>query len=179
MSDVEIGKLAPPDADRDAVHVACVPLIATTEMEPGTHAGIIEAGHAGLTSTDRCIGIVDPFLRENVKPGQRFWLFLYPRTVTGLRHHYAHPALDGDTPATSRDWIERFCAANAIHYGELMDHAMDWVGTHDGKYSGEYWCDGGRFEGMRVPDEFWDHYDRVRGVVTPDVKRGNFFTFAC
>lgn len=180
MSDVQLGMLAPDNADRDATHVAVVPMIAAVEMPPGTHCGLVSEGRVSPdVDKHKLIGIVDPFLKRNVRMGQRFFLCLYPRTVVGLRHHYIHPGLDGDTPATSKNWIERWAASEHIEYDQLMAHARKWVSTHDGKYSGEYWCDGGRFEGQSLPAEFWDHYDRVLSTNTPKVKRGSFFTCSC
>lgn len=65
-----------PHAGRDAVHVAIIPLIATRRMMPGEH----------LKS-----GVVDPFLTAPVEPGQRYYLCLYPNTVTSLRHVWTAP----------------------------------------------------------------------------------------
>lgn len=72
-----VGTILESDPGRDAVHVALLPMLATREMKPGEH----------LKN-----GIVDPFLREPVQPGQRYFLFLYPGTVTSLRHVWTHPA---------------------------------------------------------------------------------------
>lgn len=173
MSDVQLGRLAPKGVDRDATHVAVVPMVAATEMEPGTHCGLVGDGQAGLTDPDKYVGIVDPFLPHNVRKGERFYLCLYPRTVTGLRHHYLHPALDGDSMVTSRDWIEKWAASNNIAYDELIYHAGEWV-----KFEA-YWCEGGRFEGQQLPDEFWEHYDRVTETQTPEERRERFFTCSC
>jgi hypothetical protein len=79
---VKLGELVPDDlGGRDAVHVAVVAMVATRVMQPGER----------LTN-----GMVDPFLSSPVQPGQRFWFCLFPGTVTGLRHHWRHPAYDGD-----------------------------------------------------------------------------------
>ncbi len=62
---------------RDAVHIAVMPMIATRVMMPGER----------LQN-----GIVDAFLTRPVQPGERYFLMLYPNTITNLRHSWEHPA---------------------------------------------------------------------------------------
>jgi hypothetical protein len=90
------------DRRRDAVHVAVAPVTAAEELRPGQHVGFTPAGQTelvGPVDPSQHIGIVDPFLKDQVHPGQRFWLFLYPNTVTSLRHVWTHPAFAPRVPA--------------------------------------------------------------------------------
>jgi hypothetical protein len=90
------------DRRRDAVHIAVAPVTAAERLTPGQHVGLVagETEHVGPAET--CIGIVDPFLTQPVEVGQRFWLFLYPNTVTSLRHYWTHPAFTASVPAVKR-----------------------------------------------------------------------------
>ncbi|HYF50513.1 MAG TPA: hypothetical protein VEJ63_13970 [Planctomycetota bacterium] len=77
---------------RDAIHIAVAPVAASSRLSPGQHVGLIREGNVELVGpSKRNIGIVDPFLSAPVEEGQRFWLFLYPGTITGLRHVWTHP----------------------------------------------------------------------------------------
>lgn len=92
-----LGHLADADARRDAVHIAVAPVVAGTYLLPGDNVTLDDDGcaYAALPNT---IGIVDPFLRCPVQKGERFWLFLYPGTVTSLRHVWTHPAFTVKVP---------------------------------------------------------------------------------
>jgi hypothetical protein len=81
------------DRRRDAIHIAVAPVTAAQRLAPGQHVGLVRDGDTELVGPCDCpIGVVDPFLAGLVEPGQRFWLFLYPGTITGLRHVWTHPA---------------------------------------------------------------------------------------
>jgi hypothetical protein len=90
----QLGKLIEDgDRRRDAIHIAVAPVTASDRLAPGQHVGLVQEGNLELVGpSGRTIGVVDPFLVEDVEPGQRFWLFLYPGTITGLRHVWTHPA---------------------------------------------------------------------------------------
>ena len=80
------------DRRRDAIHIAVAPVTAAEQLAPGQHVGFVQDGNLELVGASaHAIGIVDPYLTEAVEPGQRFWLFLYPGTVTSLRHIWTHP----------------------------------------------------------------------------------------
>lgn len=171
---------------RDAIHLAVEPVIAEHHMKPGDHVGIVD-GKASRHA-ERMLGIVDPFLETMVKPGQMFWLVVYPRQITSLRHVWEHPAfpaegaalVQSDDPvAVSRRWIEKFAASIPLGYETVMEGARDYVADRERGGYGEYLCFGGLLEGESVPDEFWPHYERVTGKPVPDDHRGSFFTCSC
>lgn len=78
---------------RDAIHIAVAPVTAGCDLSPGQDVGFIHENDLEKVGPSKnAIGIVDPFLKEPVLEGQRFWLFLYPGTVIGMRHYWKHPA---------------------------------------------------------------------------------------
>ncbi len=84
-----LGKIIDESAGRDAIHLAVEPVVAARKLHPGDHVGFVDGG---VGPCDNPVGIVDPFLEWNVKKGERFWLVVYPRQITSLRHVWTHPA---------------------------------------------------------------------------------------
>jgi hypothetical protein len=78
---------------RDAIHLAVDPIVAGEALRPGEHIGIIGGkAYSRYEHRDiKLLGIVDPFLPREVQPGERFWLVVYPRQISSLRHVWEHP----------------------------------------------------------------------------------------
>lgn len=185
---------------RDAIHLGVEPVEAGETLNAGQHVCLIN-GKAFRQDHGKPVGIVDPFLPkhphgQDVLPGQRFWLIVYPRQITSLRHVWEHPDFpaSGDTaaaPELSEEQFERamelvdnskavakaFINSEAdrldISYDELIEAATDFV-DHD-----EYLVDGGKFESKRVSQGFWEHYQIITGKKVPADQQHNFLSCAC
>ena len=92
-SEAKLGLPPSGDDQRDAVHIAIVPVVAGEKLFPGQDVGIVGDSLVGRSAHP--IGIVDPFLKRSVQPNERCWLLLYPGSITSLRHDWTHPAFDG------------------------------------------------------------------------------------
>lgn len=187
-----LGRLITGPAERDAVHIAVVPAMAGIHMTPGTHVGVCAgepmiAAPSGKYISDY-VGIVDPFLKENLKKGDMFYIYLYPGTVISLRHHYRHPVLDAEEirqetmeslkhPAVERmkAWAKQF----GTTYGETMRNTRFFLLTGkeitlDGiaslNVSTEEYPDGGTF---------WGDYETITNQKVPDEKKKDFFSCEC
>lgn len=111
-----VGEILTQDARRDAIHFAVAPVVAADDIRAGGHVGLLPDGRASCGVATQ-IGIADPFLPRDIKAGERFWLFLYPNTITTLRHVWEHPAFTNEvTPqepanlAEARKRVEDFLA---------------------------------------------------------------------
>jgi hypothetical protein len=81
---------------RDAIHLAVEPVIASDKLFAGQDIGLMPDGTASFRA-EKHLGIVDPFIKDPILPGQRFWLIVYPRQIRSLRHVWEHP--DFPSPA--------------------------------------------------------------------------------
>jgi len=181
-----LGTILDKDQGRDAIHLAVISVIAGETLRPGDNVYLSDQGLAFLNSKEYCVGIVDPFLNTHIKTGQHFWLIIYPRTITSLRHVWEHPLLPSEATMTpqsltetltekekSKQWIEEFAAQVNLTYNILMEGANNWLEYQD------YLCFGELLEGEYVPKEFWNHYAIVTETDIPDNKRESFFTCSC
>lgn len=178
---LNIGKLIDATQQRDAIHVAIAPVIAGERLSPGQHVGWSQEGNTELVATGfKGIGIIDPFLSDYVPKGGRCWLFLYPNTVTSLRHEWTHPAFSevaSVDKAASEKWMQDFAAQHyssqneyydgfGRHYtaSELVDFAKDFL------LHGERHVQQGD-ESLRDDTnavEFWRHFEAITGMKVPD-----------
>jgi hypothetical protein len=181
-----LGTIIGPNEKRDAIHLAVIPVEAGEDIFPSQHV-FLRDGRAfcmkGCAIGERpgFLGIADPFLNGPVKEGQHFWLVIYPRVITSLRHVWTHPELpdEAGTAAVTRDvaaseaWLRAFVAtADCPDYHTLIGKALN-----NDSWSEEYL----HFDGLdahgEIPPEFWDHVEIVTGQKI--TSRAKYFSCSC
>lgn len=183
-----LGTKIGPDEHRDAIHLAVEPAVASGTVFPGQHVGRLVDGRYSPQAT-KLVGIVDPFLKDTVYPGERFWLIVYPRQITSLRHVWEHPDFPtslgtvepaAQSPARPATTVaESHAALEAVAVDAGLDYAALIEGANRFLDQGRYLIEGGRWDGFRIPDDFWWHFERVTGRRVPEGERGNFFSCSC
>ena len=116
-----LGK-APETKTRDAIHVGIIAIEAGELLHPGWHVGVRSDGKAWI-NTDQ-IGIVDPFLKDLIQPGEIFWLMMYPDSVEHIRHDWIHPAFP-DTKE-SEAWLQGVAVDLSYTYEHLRETAEEF-----------------------------------------------------
>lgn len=177
MSDLKLGHLIEGNPNRDAIHMAVAPVIAWEALVPGQHVGFIEDGKVGIAKV--LIGVVDPFLKAPVKPGERIWLFMYPNTITGLRHEWTHPAFGEskskaageDSKEASFKWLSEFCAEHNVPFDDLISGVQEFLESNE-KWPPRYVQEGSTSlrDGNAASPEFWAHFTAYTGVIVPPDK---------
>jgi hypothetical protein len=172
---LKLGQVITTEQQRDCVHIAVAPMEAAEPLLAGMHVEIVEGRARQAVAGATSIGVVDPYLRTQVKAGQRFWLFMYPGSITSLRHEWGHPALplaSGEKGASER-WLRELCDEIEFSYDRLIETVMeDDYSTGDNDDASYQLND--VINGHRG-DLFWKHLENVVGKV--DSQR--YFRCAC
>jgi|SRR5579859_267303 len=166
-NELKLGSLIEPgrEVNRDAVHVAVAPVEAGETLLRGERVFLKNGmAYGGTPSLGEYVGIVDPFLAvEFATVGTRFWLYLFPGSITSLRHEWTHPALESESAPSPRDWLERFAASVGISYDELVV-----AGTKAS--CGEWYIQRGseslrdKISDPETRDSFWRNFTAVTGL---------------
>jgi hypothetical protein len=173
-------------ANRDAIHIAIAPVIAGEHLAPGQDVGFLDDGRVGATKNN--IGIIDPFIKSSlVNPDEKVWLFLYPKTITGLSHNWTHPAFENGKAAAvtakAKKAAEAFFMEKYVNedYGGSLEDFLKEVDrcVAEGEGDGYVTVQGWDADGM-VPDELWDNYEILRGVKVPkNIRAEKSFSCSC
>lgn len=165
MEPVKVGKIIQGVAHRDAIHIAIAPVTANEHMAPGELVKFAEEGNTENAVSARvgdsaAIGIVDPFLDE-VKKHERFYVFLFPQTITSLRHEWTHPAFT-NKPERERanSWIANFARTIGQDYDALMGAAREFARTGN-----TTWAEEGSYDASSSQwEKFWLCFELVTGI---------------
>src|SRR5687768_6575335 len=128
-----LGTIIGPNEGRDAIHVAVFPVEAAEDLRPGDHVGLNEEGKAEWAGTgprSGAVGIVDPFIVGKVSRGDWFWLLVYPRQITSLRHVREHPSFPASEPSLKDDPTTPSAGLEALR-ADSEQWLRQWISNAD------------------------------------------------
>lgn len=166
--------------ERDAIHLAVFKAEAAEMMGPGMDVYLDDEHKARWNQPQygperEFLGIVDPFLEVDLEPGDMFWLVVYPRQITSLRHVWEHPGFPGvnDKPKSKADaeaWLRDFAARSDVpSFESMVDAAVRGGGSYVGF---------GEDASGEIPPEFWDHLGVYTGI-SFEGATAEWFSCAC
>ena len=202
-----LGMIHTREEKRDAIHLAVIPVEAGERLNPGEHLHLLDGKAYRATAYSKdAIGIADPFIQGSYygcsEKGQRFWLVIYPRVITSLRHVWTHPSLPDEPgvsapsgPTTeqkahSEAWLRQFIAnADCPEFDTVVKAATgEYVEGIDG-YGRAYKIEdygygpclffSGRDAHSEIPPEFWEHIEIYTGKKIPHGMRAVSFACSC
>ncbi|AFU88118.1 hypothetical protein CcrColossus_gp248 [Caulobacter phage CcrColossus] len=199
-----LGTIIGPEEKRDAIHIAVENVVAAGILRPGEDVGFLPDGTVSSKAA-KLVGIVDPFLKDYVEKGQRFWLLVYPRQIKSLRHVWTHPDFPDEPQAVAQPVrVSRARTVPApppppppepepnpepVSGREWIEQFADRIGqTYDDLMeAADRWAKHGSYtydnaEGYKSHwdefQEFWTHWSLVTGREKPE-DDSSFFTCSC
>lgn len=137
-NEAKLGTIPSGEEGRDAVHVAILPVRAREALIGGTPVKMDAENQAVSCKVEDAIGVVDPFIKQGqLGAGSWFWLCLYPKTITGLRHVWEHPSFplaQAAAPISEKPPGEKQ-ASEAWLKEYVKRHCPYWEGEPDSGYS--------------------------------------------
>lgn len=194
MSDLNLNELPGTDAVRDAIHVAVIPLIAGEDLYESRVQLKIGTKNVALRVKDdyggESIGVVNPWhpvadgdCGAVVRKGETFYCLLNPGTVTGMRHHFVHPAFDDESVVVddSELWLRQFAQEWSFDFDELIKVG---VNVQNATEDWQYWITAcgvdlhSRGELGDDYDLFWYHLERHTGKQV-DIEKRELLGWSC
>jgi len=185
MNELHIGRILSEDQswEKDAIHVPIYPVVAASILSPGTRVAFTPGDEfttvvAAKDEETPAVGVIDPFLEAPVQPGERCWMFLFPGTITQLRHDWTHPFI---VEAHSKRYAAatQFMKMAAHELGMSVQQLLEVVGEFI--ETGEQYCLNVDTPNMwyEAGEEFWQHFQTLTGKKVPAGYEASPFRCAC
>jgi hypothetical protein len=181
MSEIKFGEILYGYPQRDAIHIAVTPIEAGSEVVAGDKVKLKDGkAHTWKNRLDGdCVGFVDPYLTERVAKGERFWLWLWPGSITSLRHDWTHPLLPEQRPTNEKKEAAMNRMAEIGHQiggfsvEEMLHYYASVAKTGEG-------CLPDDLNKYEAPADFWEIGELLTGLhVSPAIQNDHCFRCSC